>query len=143
MHRYVLQSPPVLAICALFLAKNSVFGQKLHCYIVNIAFCTELNVQICNYGQNGAFVAKIANTRLTKIFIAFFAVRQDILHVKYYYFTFSWDQLKLKLNQEEKKAIESRYLLERCEVGVRVEHRGHTRISVTILHLESVTFPIS
>ena len=35
-------------------------------------------MQICNYGQNGAFVAKIANTRLTKIFVGIFALAKRL-----------------------------------------------------------------
>ena len=41
--------------------------------MVYIAYFTELNLQICDYAQNDAFVAKIANTHLTKIFMAIFA----------------------------------------------------------------------
>merc|ERR1711973_516244 len=41
--------------------------------MVYIAYFTELNLQICDYAQNDAFVAKIVNTRLTNIFMAIFA----------------------------------------------------------------------
>ena len=47
--------------------------QEVHYYIVYIAYYTELNLQICDGVQNDAFVAKIVNTRLTKIFMAIFA----------------------------------------------------------------------
>ena len=33
-------------------------------------------MQLCNYAQNDAFVAKIATTRLTKTFVAIFALAE-------------------------------------------------------------------
>ena len=41
--------------------------------MVYIAYFTKLNLQICDYAKKDAFVAKIVNTRLTKIFMAIFA----------------------------------------------------------------------
>ena len=41
--------------------------------MVYIAYVTELNLQICDLAKNDAFVAKIANMRLTKFFMAIFA----------------------------------------------------------------------
>ena len=41
--------------------------------MVQIAYLTELNLQICDYAQNDAFVAKIVNTGLTNIFMVIFA----------------------------------------------------------------------
>ena len=41
--------------------------------MVSNAYYTKLNLQICNYAQNDAFVAIIVNTRLTIIFMAIFA----------------------------------------------------------------------
>ena len=49
-------------------------GQEVHYYMVYIAYFTELNLQICDYAQNDAFVAKKVNTCLTKVFIAIFAL---------------------------------------------------------------------
>ena len=51
-------------------------GQEVHYNMVHIAYHTELNLQICNYAQKQRicrFVAKLANTRLTKICVAIFA----------------------------------------------------------------------
>ena len=61
-----------------FWSKTAFLGKELHYYKVFIAYCSELKWQICNYGQNSAFVAKIANTRLTKILIAFFALAEKL-----------------------------------------------------------------
>ena len=52
-----------------FLVKTVPLWQEVHYYMVYIAYYTDLNLQICNY----AFVAKIVNTRLTKVFMAIFA----------------------------------------------------------------------
>ena len=41
-----------------FWSKTAFLGKELHYYKVFIAYCSELNWQICNYGQNSAFVAK-------------------------------------------------------------------------------------
>ena len=46
--------------------------------MVYIAYFTELNLQICDYAQNDAFVAKIVNTRLTTIFMAIFALDERL-----------------------------------------------------------------
>ena len=54
-------------------SKTVFFGQEVHYYMVYIAYFSELYLQICDYVQNDAFVAKIVNTRLTKIFMAIFA----------------------------------------------------------------------
>ena len=43
--------------------KNRVSWAKKPYYMVHIAYYTELNMQICNYAQNDAFVAKIATTK--------------------------------------------------------------------------------
>ena len=51
-------------------------GEKMPYYMVHIAYYTELNMQICNHAQNDAFVAKIATTRLTKTFVAIFALAE-------------------------------------------------------------------
>ena len=56
-----------------FWVKTVLLGQEVHYYMVYIAYFTELNLQICNYLKNDAFVAKIVNTRLTKIFMTIFA----------------------------------------------------------------------
>ena len=44
--------------------------------MVYVAYITELNLQICDYGD--AFVANIVNTRLTKIFMAIFAPHERL-----------------------------------------------------------------
>ena len=51
-----------------FWVKTVLLGQEVHYYMVYFAYFTELNLQICDYSQNDTFVAKIVNTRLTKIF---------------------------------------------------------------------------
>ena len=57
-----------------FLRLKTVFlGQEVHYFMVYIAYYAELNLQICNY----AFVAKIVNTRLTKI-MAIFALAERL-----------------------------------------------------------------
>ena len=38
----------------------------------------QLNLQICNYIQNDAFVAKIGNTRLTKNKVGIFALAERL-----------------------------------------------------------------
>ena len=43
-------------------AKTVFLGQELHYCMVYIAYFTEVNLQICDYAQNDAFVAKIVNT---------------------------------------------------------------------------------
>ena len=43
-------------------------------YTVHITYYTELNMQICNYAQNDAFVTKMGTTRRTKSFVAIFAL---------------------------------------------------------------------
>ena len=45
-------------------------GQEMHYYMVNIAYYTEFAIM----RKNDAFVARIANTRPTKIFVGFFAL---------------------------------------------------------------------
>ena len=45
---------------------------EVHYYMVYIAYFTELDLQICDYAQNDAFVAKIENMRLTPFFTALF-----------------------------------------------------------------------
>ena len=52
-----------------FWVKLVLLWQEVHYYMVYIAYYTELNLQICD----DAFVAKIVNTRLTKVFMAIFA----------------------------------------------------------------------
>ena len=57
------------------LSFGSVFlGQEVHYYIVHIAYYTELYLQICNYLQKRRICREIANTRLTKVFVASFAL---------------------------------------------------------------------
>ena len=51
-----------------------VLGQEVHYYMVYIAYYTELNLQICNYVQKRRICREIANTRLTKVFVASFAL---------------------------------------------------------------------
>ena len=51
-------------------------GEEVHYYMVYIAYYTELNLQICNYAQKDAFVAKIVNMRLTKTFMVIFALAE-------------------------------------------------------------------
>ena len=51
-------------------------GQEVHYNMVHIVYYTELNLQICDTRQNDAFVAKIANARLTKTFVAIFALAE-------------------------------------------------------------------
>ena len=46
--------------------------------MVYIAYYTELNLQICNYAQKDAFVAKIVNMRLTKTFMVIFALAERL-----------------------------------------------------------------
>ena len=57
----------------LFESKTVFIGKEVHYYMVYIAYFTELNLQICHNTQSDAFVAKIVNMRLTKIFMAIFA----------------------------------------------------------------------
>ena len=61
-----------------FWVKKVFPGEKVPYYMVHIAYYTELNIQICNYAQNDAFVAKIANTRLTKTFVAIFVLAERL-----------------------------------------------------------------
>ena len=42
-----------------FGSKTVPLGQEVHYNMVHIAYYTELNLQICNYAQNDAFVAKL------------------------------------------------------------------------------------
>ena len=58
--------------------KNSIFWQEVHYYMVYIAYYTELNLEIFNYAQNNAIVAKIVNTRLMKIRMAIFALAERL-----------------------------------------------------------------
>ena len=51
--------------------------QEVHYYMVCIAYFTELKMQICDY-KNHAFVAKIANTRLTERFLTIFALAERL-----------------------------------------------------------------
>ena len=53
-------------------------GQEMHHYMVYIAYHSEINLQICNYAQNDAFVVKIANTRLKKICMPIFALAERL-----------------------------------------------------------------
>ena len=46
--------------------------------MVYMAYFTELNFQICDYGKHDAFVANIVNTRLTKDFMAIFAPAESL-----------------------------------------------------------------
>ena len=46
--------------------------------MVSNVYYTKLNLQICNYAQNDAFVANIANMRLTKIFVDTFALTERL-----------------------------------------------------------------
>ena len=50
------------------------FGQEVLYYMVYIAYYAELNLQICNYVQKRRICREIANTRLTKVFVASFAL---------------------------------------------------------------------
>ena len=51
-----------------FFGSNSVFiGQEVYYQMLYNAYYTELHLQICNTHKSNAFVAKIANTRLTKV----------------------------------------------------------------------------
>ena len=57
------------------LSFGSVFlGQEVHYYMVYIAYYTELNLQICNYVQKRCICRELTNTRLTKVFVASFAL---------------------------------------------------------------------
>ena len=47
-------------------------GQEVHYYMMYIAYYTELNLQL--HEKNGAFVAKITNTRQTNLFFTIFAL---------------------------------------------------------------------
>ena len=53
-------------------------GQEVHYYMVYIAYCTELILQLQLSAKNKAFDAKIVNTRLTKIFMAIFAPHERL-----------------------------------------------------------------
>ena len=60
------------------LEQDKKLGQEVHYCKVYIAYFTELYLQICDYVQNDAFVAKIVNTRLTKGFMAIFAPAESL-----------------------------------------------------------------
>ena len=64
-----------------FLGQKQCFlGKKctISNYMVCIAYFTELILQTCDYAQKDAFEAKIVNTRLTKIFMAIFALAERL-----------------------------------------------------------------
>ena len=64
----------------MLLGSKTVFlGQEVHYCIVCIAYHTELNWQICNYVQKRRICRKIVNMRLTKIFMAIFALTERLL----------------------------------------------------------------
>ena len=44
--------------------------------MVCVAYFTESNVEICNYGKNNAFVTEIANMRLMKVFMVIFSLAE-------------------------------------------------------------------
>ena len=50
-------------------------GQEMHSHMVHIAYYTEFNLQVCNYAQKRR---KIANARLTKTFVAIFALAERL-----------------------------------------------------------------
>ena len=56
-----------------FWVKTIFLGQEVHYDMVHIAYYTELNLKICNYTQKRR---KIANARLTKTFVAIFALAE-------------------------------------------------------------------
>ena len=61
-----------------FWSKRVFLGQEDHYNMVDIAYHTELNLQICNYAQNDAFVAKVANIRQMKSFVAIYAFAERL-----------------------------------------------------------------
>ena len=109
--RYFLAILRFVAIYTLFgrlWARKFFFGQK-QCFRGKSAllcgvYYTESNLQICNYTQKQRIVAKIANTRLTNIFVTIFAfaerlpnsatlVRGGLLHQQHIamlYFSVLW-----------------------------------------------------
>ena len=62
-----------LAKKVLFFIKKQCFEQGIHYYMVFIAYDTDLICKFAITRQNNASVVKIANTRLTKIFVGNFA----------------------------------------------------------------------
>ena len=56
-----------------FWIKTVLLGQEVHYYMVYIAYYTELDLQICNYGQKRCIRREKVNTRLRKVFMAIFA----------------------------------------------------------------------
>ena len=70
----------------LFGSKTVFPGQELHYYMVYIAYYTELNLQICD----DAFVAKIVNTRLTEVYMAFFAFHERLPTSATLLYALSW-----------------------------------------------------
>ena len=56
-----------------FESKTVFLGQEMHFYMVHVACYTEIILKFAIMRKNDAFVAKIVNTRLTKIFMAIFA----------------------------------------------------------------------
>ena len=45
----------------------------------------------------------------------------------------------LELNIEERKAIEDRFFMERCEVGLKLEHYADGKKSLQAIHMKTVT----
>ena len=61
----------------LFRVKIVCLGHEVYHYMVCIAYCIEFTELYCKFTitcKSDAFVAKIANTGLTNVFVAFFAL---------------------------------------------------------------------
>ena len=61
---------------AFFRSKTESLGQEVHCYVIHIAFNTELNLQICNFVQNRRFCRENSNYALDEKFYVFFALAE-------------------------------------------------------------------
>ena len=57
---------------------RGVYGQEVHYYMVYFAYFTELKMQNCDYVQKRRICCKKVNTRLTKIFMAIFALAERV-----------------------------------------------------------------